>query len=98
MMKTQTQKEIDERLLFNAGNPDELYIKKNEHKYKRATFSVRFPIYQNQKRTTRYIGRYNTMEEAIAARDYAIKQVSKSSELSLTIPPEISKFKKEGEH
>jgi len=90
------KKVIDERLRFLPKNTDTYYITKHKHRFKSDNYSVRLPIYRDGKRTTRYLGRYSSIKEAVFVRDYAIDQIEKSDELSLTIPPKMSRLRKGG--
>ena len=83
-MKEELKTQIDERLLFKEKDPDWLHIEKHVHKLKAPTFSVRLPIYQNDVRKSKYIGRYNSLAEAVEARDYALEQIETSSVMSMT--------------
>lgn len=95
-MNTNIKNEIDQRLRFIARDTISYYITEQRHKFKPTNFSVRIPIYRDGKRTSRYLGSYETFEEAVIARDYALRQIEKSDELSLTIPPEMSRLGNEG--
>ena len=95
-MNNEIKEKVDERLKFFSKNPDLLHITKHTHKYKEPTYSVRLSIYHNAKRKSRYIGRYSTLSLAIAARDYALKQIELDDEMSMTVPSRFSKFNRGG--
>mgnify|MGYP001121996083 CR=1 FL=1 len=91
-MNINIEDQIDYRLKFIPRNPISYYISEQSRKFKPSNFSIRIPIYRDGKRTSLYLGSYDSFDDAVSARDYALKQIEKSDRISLTIPLELSKF------